>query len=97
MLSFLSYSIGGILGAQLFFTRLFWLVCDIVQKKHSVLCNYPLIGRLRFLLEKQGELIRQYLIAGEWDEMPFNRAARNDVMRTDEILFCNRFRAVMMQ
>jgi glutamate synthase domain-containing protein 2 len=77
MLSFLSYSIGSILGVLLFFTLLFWLVRDIVQKKHSVLRNYPLIGRLRFLLEKQGEFIRQYLIAGERDEMPFNRATRN--------------------
>ncbi len=44
MLSFLSYSVGSILGALLFFTRLFWLVRDIVQKKHSVLRNYSFSG-----------------------------------------------------
>lgn len=82
MLSIVSYGIGTIVGVVLLLTLLFWLVRDIVQKKHSVLRNYPLIGRLRYFLEKQGEFIRQYLIAGERDEMPFNRAARNWVYRT---------------
>jgi len=77
-----SYGIGSIIGFIVVLTLLFWLIRDIVQKKHSVLRNYPLIGRLRYLLESQGEYIRQYFIAGERDEMPFNRAARNWVYRT---------------
>ncbi len=78
----LSYGIGSIIGLIVVLTLLFWLIRDIVQKKHSVLRNYPLIGRLRYFLESQGEYIRQYFIAGERDEMPFNRAARNWVYRT---------------
>ena len=78
----LSYGIGSIIGLLFVLTLLFWLIRDIVQKKHSVLRNYPLIGRLRYFLESQGEYIRQYFIAGERDEMPFNRAARNWVYRT---------------
>ena len=77
-----SYGIGSIIGLIVVLTLLFWLIRDIVQKKHSVLRNYPLIGRLRYFLESQGEYIRQYFIAGERDEMPFNRAARNWVYRT---------------
>ena len=77
-----SYGIGSIIGIIIVLTLLFWLIRDIVQKKHSVLRNYPLIGRLRYFLESQGEYIRQYFIAGERDEMPFNRAARNWVYRT---------------
>ena len=77
-----SYGIGSIIGLIIVLTLLFWLIRDIVQKKHSVLRNYPLIGRLRYFLESQGEYIRQYFIAGERDEMPFNRAARNWVYRT---------------
>jgi len=73
----ISYGIGSIIGLIIVLTLLFWLIRDIVQKKHSVLRNYPLIGRLRYFLESQGEYIRQYFIAGERDEMPFNRAARN--------------------
>ena len=77
-----SYGIGSIIGFIIVLTLLFWLVRDIVQKQHSVLRNYPLIGRLRYMLERQGEYIRQYFIAGERDEMPFNRAARNWIYRT---------------
>ncbi len=77
-----SYGIGSIIGLIVVLTLLFLLIRDIVQKKHSVLRNYPLIGRLRYFLESQGEYIRQYFIAGERDEMPFNRAARNWVYRT---------------
>jgi glutamate synthase domain-containing protein 2 len=78
----LGYSLGTILFIVLLITLMFWLVSDIVQKKHAVLRNYPLIGRLRYFLEGQGEFIRQYLIAGERDEMPFNRAQRNWAYRT---------------
>jgi glutamate synthase domain-containing protein 2 len=78
----ISYGIGSILGFAIVLILLFVLVRDIVQKKHTVLRNYPLIGRLRYFLESQGEYIRQYFIAGERDEMPFNRAARNWIYRT---------------
>lgn len=81
MLNILSYSIGTFLGFFVIASLVFWLVRDIVQKKHAVLRNYPIIGHLRYFLEKQGEFFRQYFIAGERDEMPFNRAARNWVYR----------------
>jgi glutamate synthase domain-containing protein 2 len=60
---------------------LYWLVYDLVQKKHSILRNYPLIGHLRYFLERQGEYFRQYLFAGDRDEMPFNRATRTWVYK----------------
>lgn len=82
MLSVVSYSLGTLLGFFLVACLVFWLVRDIVQKKHAVLRNYPLIGRLRYLLERQGEFLRQYLFAGDRDEMPFNRATRAWVYRS---------------
>ncbi len=82
MTHIVGYGIGTLLAFVIIALMLFWLVSDVVQKKHSVLRNYPLIGRLRFFLERQGDYIRQYFIAGERDEMPFNRAARNWVYRT---------------
>jgi len=82
MLSIVSYSLGTMLGFVLLALLVFWLVRDIVQKKHAVLRNYPLIGRLRYLLERQGEFLRQYLFAGDRDEMPFNRATRSWVYRS---------------
>lgn len=82
MLDILSYSLSTIVGFTLVVALLLWVIRDIVQKKHAVLRNYPVIGHLRYFLEKQGDFIRQYLIAGERDEMPFNRAARSWIYRT---------------
>jgi len=75
------HGIGTVLGIALVAVLFYWFVQDITQKKHTVLRNYPVIGRLRYLLEKQGEYFRQYLFAGDRDEMPFNRATRGWVYR----------------
>jgi len=77
----LSYGIGTILGLMLVGLVVIWFVQDVTQKKHTVLRNYPVIGRLRYFFEKQGEYFRQYLFAGDRDEMPFNRATRGWVYR----------------
>ncbi|HVY08377.1 MAG TPA: FMN-binding glutamate synthase family protein [Burkholderiales bacterium] len=77
----LSYGVGTILGVGLVALMVFWFVQDITQKKHTVLRNYPVIGRLRYFFEKQGEYFRQYFFAGDRDEMPFNRATRGWVYR----------------
>jgi hypothetical protein len=59
----------------------FLFIQDITQKEHALLRNYPVIGRLRYFFEKQGEYFRQYFFAGDRDEMPFNRATRAWVYR----------------
>ncbi|HTT36965.1 MAG TPA: FMN-binding glutamate synthase family protein [Burkholderiales bacterium] len=76
-----AYGLGSLLGFLLVALLLYWFVQDITQKKHTVLRNYPVIGRLRYVLERQGEYLRQYLFAGDRDEMPFNRATRSWVYR----------------
>ncbi len=81
MLSVVSYGLGTIVGFALIGVLLFWFVQDVTQKKHSVLRNYPVIGRLRYLLEKQGEYFRQYFFMNDREEMPFNRATRGWVYR----------------
>lgn len=59
-LGVISYSLGTILGFILIFLVLFLFLRDITQKKHSVLRNYPVIGRLRYFFESQGDYFRQY-------------------------------------
>ena len=76
MIGVISYGLGTIIGFVLFGILVFWFIQDITQKKHTVLRNYPVIGRLRFLLEQMGEYFRQYFFAGDREEMPFNRATR---------------------
>jgi glutamate synthase domain-containing protein 2 len=54
---------------------------DLLQKEHAVRRNFPVIGRLRYFLERQGEYFRQYFFAHDRQEMPFNRATRAWVYR----------------
>ncbi len=69
-------SFSAMLGLVIVGLILLWFIQDVTQKKHSVLRNYPVIGRLRFILENQGKYLRQYFFASDRDEMPFNRATR---------------------
>jgi glutamate synthase domain-containing protein 2 len=77
----LSYGIGTLTAFAVIGALFFLFVRDITQKKHSVLRNYPIIGRFRYFFEQLGEYFRQYFFAGDRDEMPFNRATRGWVYR----------------
>lgn len=70
------YSIATMLGLVIVGMIVFWFIQDVTQKKHSVLRNYPVIGRLRYIFERQGKYFRQYFFTNDRDEMPFNRATR---------------------
>jgi glutamate synthase domain-containing protein 2 len=77
----LSYGIGTLVAFVLIGSLVFLFIRDVTQKKHSVLRNYPIVGRLRYFFEQMGEYFRQYFFAGDRDEMPFNRATRGWVYR----------------
>ena len=77
----LSYGIGTLVGFAAIIALVFVFVSDITQKKHGVLRNYPVVGRLRYFFEELGEYFRQYFFAGDRDEMPFNRSTRGWVYR----------------
>lgn len=47
-----------------------------IQNKHVILTKYPVVGHLRFLFESIGPEIRQYFVAGNREERPFNRIQR---------------------
>jgi glutamate synthase domain-containing protein 2 len=47
------------------------------QKKHSITHNYPIVGHIRYWLEKIGPEIRQYIVANNREELPFNRQERS--------------------
>src|SRR3954452_22974461 len=49
---------------------------DLLQRKHALLRNFPLIGHARYLLEEIGPELRQYLVAGNNEERPFTRDQR---------------------
>jgi glutamate synthase domain-containing protein 2 len=49
---------------------------DLLQREHTLLRNFPLIGHARYLLEEIGPELRQYLVAGNNEERPFTRDQR---------------------
>jgi glutamate synthase (ferredoxin) len=52
---------------------IFLYVYDRRQKQHAILRNYPILGRMRYVLEKTGPELRQYLFDDDNDGEPFNR------------------------
>ncbi|MEO0683402.1 MAG: FMN-binding glutamate synthase family protein, partial [Pseudomonadota bacterium] len=52
-------------------------VYDVVQTKHAILRNYPVIGHMRWLFEGIRPEIRQYLLEADEDEEPFSRESRS--------------------
>lgn len=47
-----------------------------IQKKHTISHNFPIVGHLRYLLESIGPEMRQYFVANNREELPFNRIER---------------------
>ncbi|CAM3224564.1 FMN-binding glutamate synthase family protein [Filibacter tadaridae] len=46
---------------------------DKRQKQHAILRNYPILGRIRYVLEKTGPELRQYLFDSDNEGKPFSR------------------------
>jgi glutamate synthase domain-containing protein 2 len=62
----------------LFFGPVFIIgVYDLIQKKHSIVRNFPVFGHLRFLMEELRPKIYQYFIESDTNGTPFNRQNRS--------------------
>lgn len=51
-------------------------IYDILQRKHAILRNFPVIGHFRYLLEMVGPELRQYIVTDNDEERPFSRDQR---------------------
>lgn len=78
-LSFLSSALLTIIAiitvviiAVIIFVIVFYSV-DRKQKQHSILRNFPILGRVRYLTEKVGPELRQYLFDDDNKGRPFSR------------------------
>src|SRR5690349_4213353 len=52
------------------------VVRDMLQRKHALLRNFPLLGHARYLIEAVGPELRQYIVAANDEERPFTRDQR---------------------
>jgi glutamate synthase domain-containing protein 2 len=47
-----------------------------IQRRHTIKHNFPIVGHLRYWLESIGPEMRQYFVANNREELPFNRIER---------------------
>ncbi len=63
----------------IFFPLILMGLYDMFQSKHTIRRNFPLLGRMRYLLESLGPEMRQYFIETDTEGKPFNRLQRSIV------------------
>lgn len=51
-------------------------IYDVLQRRHSILRVFPIVGHLRYILEAFGPELRQYIVTSNDDERPFSRNQR---------------------
>jgi len=57
-----------------------WMgVADRVQTQHAIRRNFPVLGRLRYVLEGLRPEVRQYFVESDHEEIPFSRETRTIV------------------
>ena len=49
---------------------------DLVQRRHAILRNFPIVGHFRYVLEAFGPELRQYIVTNNDEERPFSRDQR---------------------
>jgi glutamate synthase domain-containing protein 2 len=57
---------------------------DVLQRRHAILRNFPVVGHLRFVLEAVGPELRQYIVTDNDQERPFTRDQRRWVYTTSK-------------
>src|SRR6478672_9872178 len=54
-------------------------IWDVLQSKHAILRNYPVLGHLRFLMEDIRPELQQYFIERNYDGRPYDRDIRSRI------------------
>lgn len=52
---------------------------DVIQRRHSILRNYPILGHMRFILESIRPELQQYFVERNYDGCPYDRDTRTAV------------------
>src|SRR5262245_50226902 len=53
-----------------------WVAYDLMQRRHAILRNFPIIGHFRYWHESVGPELRQYIVTDNNEERPFSRDQR---------------------
>lgn len=82
----------AIIAVSLLVTPIWWVffilgpliligIYDVLQNKHTILKNFPIIGHFRYILEGVRPEIMQYFVETDKDGRPFDRIQRSLVYR----------------
>ena len=55
---------------------------DHFLSQNNIIRNFPLIGHIRYLMIEIRPELRQYIVAGNREEAPFNREEREWIYRS---------------
>jgi len=64
----------------------YWGLKDMNQTSHTILRNFPVIGRMRYILESIRPEIRQYFIESDDEATPFSRQQRSVVYQRAKLM-----------
>lgn len=53
-----------------------FMLYDLLQTRHAILRNFPIVGHFRYWLETVGPELRQYIVTSNNEERPFSRHQR---------------------
>src|SRR3954469_22719096 len=73
--------LGGAVALLAVVFTLLWMH-DRYVSKDNILRNYPVFGRFRAAFIEMGPKLRQYIIADNNEELPFNRDERDWIYRS---------------
>ncbi len=77
MNAFLSFLAQIPWWAWILFILLVVAIRDVFfNKRHIISHNFPIVGHFRYMLESIGPELRQYIVANNREELPFNRIER---------------------
>jgi glutamate synthase domain-containing protein 2 len=79
LLATLAGGIGWIILAVVFAALAAVGARDMLQERHSILRNYPILGHFRFILEAVRPELQQYFIERNYDGRPFDRDTRTSI------------------
>ena len=52
-------------------------ISDLIQRRHTLWRNYPLLSRVRWLAEEMRPFLRSYIVESETEGKPFNHEERS--------------------
>ncbi|MGA2927703.1 MAG: FMN-binding glutamate synthase family protein [Solirubrobacteraceae bacterium] len=71
--------VGWVVAAVVFAIPAAIGVYDVVQRRHSILRNYPILGHARFALEAVRPELQQYFVERNYDGRPYDRDTRTSI------------------